>query len=147
MSRTLHVVSVGPIAASDAVCEALLEARDCRLSLATSYCDLWKVARDVDVVLFRQLLFARELREPARFVRHNWPNARILVVCETTEDLQDALYDEQLLPDEIPKVLIAAIESIRAKTDGTETLNKSIPSPEADQRRDGSLFDGRNDAA
>lgn len=96
MNAVFHVLSVGPGIVSNVVCNALLQCRRCRLSVASSFFDLFAISKEakVDIAILHHTLSLPHLREACAHIRRTWPIARILVLGTGAEDLDDPLYDE-----------------------------------------------------
>jgi hypothetical protein len=128
-ATTLHFLSVGPVAACNMVRDALLQLRNCRLTIATDYRELWVIpAQDnIDVAILHQTLLPFELEEASRLIRRRWPGAKTLVIRSGTEFLEDALYDDRLLPDSVPESLLCAIEKVTGRRQGRKSGMAEMP--------------------
>ena len=115
MADSLNILSVGYVALRDPVCDVLFELRNCRLSFATNYPELWAVTGHIDVAILHPTLPASELGEAARLIRSRWPHARILVIRGDEGCLEDALYDDRLLPGPGGELLLSAIEQLTGR--------------------------------
>lgn len=111
--QPLHVLSVGPLALCSIVCDVLKghncwhrSARDCR--------ELWKIPTEetINVAILHQLLFPFEREEATRLIRRRWPEARIVAIRAGSRILDDALYDDRILPGGVPEELVAFIERL-----------------------------------
>lgn len=128
-SPMVHVLSVGPIALSNMVRDVMMARKNCRLSIATDYRELWvfPASQTIDVALLHSTLFPFELEDACQFIRHRWPRARILVVRSQDESLDDALYDDRLLPAAFPTGFMACIEQLTdARNPTGETMAARI---------------------
>jgi DNA-binding response OmpR family regulator len=96
--------------------DALLEGSGFHLSIATGYLDLWAVHEhgNFQLAILHQTLTSPDLEDACRFIRRQWPHARILVVRAGQDFLEDALYDDQLFPDVDREVLLATIKVLTA---------------------------------
>jgi hypothetical protein len=112
MEKTIHVLSVGPVDYGSVVHDALLKGPKFRLSIATDYRELWVIPKQelIQVAILHNTLSAFELEDASRFIRQQWPNARILIIRRGVGSLDDALYDDRLAPNAAPELLLFAIE-------------------------------------
>lgn len=121
--RKIHLLSVGSVDHNHVLHDAFLRGRgtrssqvsDCReLWLIPDYRGLWVMPdrEAVHVAVLHDTLFPFELDEACRFIRHRWPMARILVVCTGKDFLDDALYDDRVMPGASAEVIVAAIENL-----------------------------------
>jgi hypothetical protein len=72
-------------------------------------------------------LSEKEFVETAVFVRKRWPLARILIVRLEEWWIDDALYDERVVPDINPLSLLLAIERLAMKVSTEDTCPNSKP--------------------
>jgi hypothetical protein len=113
-TETAHILSLGPVDHSFVVHDVLLEVPNSRLSIATDCRKLWVLPEKeaFHVVILHDTLALFELEEACRFIRRQWPHTRILVVRRGEGFLDDALYDDRVIPTESPEVLLATIERL-----------------------------------
>jgi hypothetical protein len=113
-TKSTRVISVGPIERGCVVHEALRQRPDTHLSITPDYRRLWTIPKQerFQVVVLHNTLSERELEEISQFVRRQWPEARILVIRYGEEFLDDALYDERLMPGANAEMLHAAIDRL-----------------------------------
>jgi hypothetical protein len=111
--QLLHVLSVGPLALCSMVCDVLKgcncwhrSARDCR--------EIWRIPTEetIHIAILHQLLFPFEREEATSLIRRRWPKARIVAIRAGSRILDDALYDDRILPDGVPEELVAFVERI-----------------------------------
>jgi hypothetical protein len=96
--------------------DALLEGPGFHLSIATGFLDLWAVQKhgDFQLAILHQTLTSPDLEDACRFIRHHWPQTRILVIRGGEDFLEDALYDDRIIPNVAREVLLATIEQLTA---------------------------------
>jgi hypothetical protein len=70
------------------------------------------------IAVLHQTLASPELEEACRFIRHQWPHAGILVVRTGEDFLEDALYDDRVIPDVAEEVLLATIKQLTSRWSG-----------------------------
>lgn len=118
MNGSLRVLSVGARHLQQQVGLALSQRFGCELSIANNYRELWAMPRDkyFQVAILDAGLAPFELEEACRFVRRYWPSARIILVHPAMDLLEDDLYDERLLPEDISAILLATIERVTQHT-------------------------------
>lgn len=109
-----HVLVVGSLELGSQVHDTLLGLRVYRLSISADFRELWTLQQQVtiDVAILHESLSNIELDEVSRFIRRRWPHARILIIRAGEGFLEDALYDERLLPATTTGDLLAAIERL-----------------------------------
>jgi hypothetical protein len=112
--KTIHVLSVGPVDFGSIVHDALLHGPNSRLSISPGCRELWVIPQkeSIQVVILHDSLSSFELEDASRFIRRRWPHARILVLRRGEGFLDDALYDDRLVPTVVPEVLLTAIERL-----------------------------------
>jgi hypothetical protein len=122
-SKKIHLLSIGSVERSYALSDALLEKRrsscstrlDCReLWMIPNSLELWVIPgqETFDAAILQDTLPLLELDEACRFIRRQWPSARILVIRTGDNFLDDTLYDDRVLPSSSTEVLITAIERL-----------------------------------
>lgn len=96
MNPSLHVLFLGSGQGSDTIREALAQCHVYRLSVATSFSDLFDISKEdkVRIAILHRSLSPIQLREACAYIRRTWPVAKILVLGTGAEDLDDPLYDE-----------------------------------------------------
>jgi hypothetical protein len=117
MTDSLHILSVGPASLSILVSDALSGYWKCQLMVATGSRELWLLPKheDVDAAILHCTLSSLELEDASRFIRRQWPSARILVIRAGSEFLDDALYDDRVLPAVASQVLLPTIERLTGR--------------------------------
>lgn len=115
---TLDVLSVGSPNSNDFVRDVLLSRTKCRLVAAACVWDLdaLLVSGKVDVAILHSTLSPGELRSCAVYIRHHWPAARILLIHEQVEILDDPMYDERMSPELSAEALLGIIERLAASS-------------------------------
>jgi hypothetical protein len=110
----LHVLFIGPSDQCNTIRDTFPQRASCRLSVATSYRELFDIPRQesFEIAIIHQMPSLREFCESSAFVRRTWPCAKILVICEDAEVLDDPLYDDWVSPSHSPDVLLATIERL-----------------------------------
>lgn len=90
-----------------------------KVSFATDYRELWLLpGREIpDIVVLLPALSLSELDDVSRFIRQRWAEVRILVVREGENFLDDALYDDRMLPGENVNALLARFFQLARQID------------------------------
>jgi hypothetical protein len=114
LTKKVHVISVGAVDRGSMVHDTLLKVPRFHLTIATDYRALWATPKreDFQVAVLHNTLSSFELEEACRFIRQTWPHARILVIRAGEGFLDDALYDERVLPRVAERFLLSAIERL-----------------------------------
>jgi len=117
MTDSLNILSVGPASLSILVGDALSDSWKFQLTIAKDFRQLWLTPKDVcvDVAVLHCTLAPLELEDASRFIRRQWPSARILVIRPDSEFLDDALYDDRVLPAVASQVLLPTIERLTGR--------------------------------
>lgn len=105
--------------------DALFHEPGAKVSFAKDYRELWISSKyePVHVVLLHNSLCSFELEEAARPVRGRWPTAKILIIRSGEVSLDDALYDDRLVPPVAPKILFAKLSRILAASTEGDSRN------------------------
>ena len=113
-AETIHILCVGPVDRSYMVHDVLLGVPNSQLSIVTNYRELWVFPKQeaFRLVILHNTLALFELDEVCRFIRQQWPHARILVVRRGGGFLDDELYDDRVIPTVAPEVLLTTIERL-----------------------------------
>jgi hypothetical protein len=113
MSKTIHVLSVGPVDRGSMVHDALRDGASFRLTIATDYRKLWGITahESIHVAVLHDTLSSFELEAACRLIRQRWPRAKILLVSRQESSLDDGLYDDRA-PTAAPDLLIPTIERL-----------------------------------
>lgn len=116
MIDALHVLSIGTTKSSNIVRDVLLSRTRCWLFVARKVWDLSAILASVniDVAILHGRLSAAELRSCSVYIRHHWPDAKILLIHAHTKILDDPMYDEQMRPDSSAGALLTMIEQLAA---------------------------------
>jgi len=114
MSTALHVLSIGSAAQSAMTYERCLKERGHALAVANGYKGLFQTEMNegCEVAVLHQTLSQKELLEAAHFIRRRWPAARIPIVRPEEWWIDDALYDDRVVPDANPELLLSAVERL-----------------------------------
>lgn len=114
MKTAFHVLSIGSAALSTMTYERCLKERGHALAVANGYNDLFQTAMDecCEVAVLHQTLSQKELIQAAHFIRRRWPAARIVIVRPEEWWIDDALYDDRVVPDANPELLLFAVERL-----------------------------------
>jgi hypothetical protein len=117
MTEDLHILAVGPASLGFIVRDALRNRLRSRFSNVDDLRQLWLVPRGdfVDVAILDATLAPPDLQDASRLIRRQWPAARILVLNADSESLDDALYDERMMPAVTPAALLAAIQRLTGR--------------------------------
>ena len=121
--KTIHLLVIGPCDETCALYDAFFhEVLNLPSSnpptfqeiLVLDYRQLWVLPEQhaIDVALLRDTLSEFELEEACRFIRHQWPTAKILALRAGEDFLEDALYDERVTPNAPSEVLLRALEQL-----------------------------------
>ena len=111
MKPNIRVLSVGLQQSLDMAYGSLLLGRPCEITrvLHRSELDTIQAGENYDVAVLGEALSKEKLIEAARVIRRRWPQANILAVAAKPLDIDDALYDERILPGHSAKVLVAEV--------------------------------------
>lgn len=114
MKTLFHVLSIGPSAISLAAYERYLQERGLALEVVSGCRDLYQTEMNdgCEVAVLHHSLSLDELNDAAQFIRRRWPAARILLIRPEEWWIDDALYDERLVPDSNPELLLSAVERL-----------------------------------
>lgn len=122
--EVVRVLSVGPVESGCVVHDALRNRLHTHLAITPDYRRLWTIPKQdcFHIVVLHNSLSAAELEETCRFIRRQWPQARILVVRFAEEVLEDALYDERIAPVATHETLQATFDRLAEEPRLTATL-------------------------
>jgi hypothetical protein len=114
MKSVVHVLSICSVAPSDVSCDECFELRGFALAFADGHRDLLQTVLDdeCEVAVFQEALSQKELLQVAHFIRSRWPAARILIIRQEQWWLDDALYDDRVVPDANPELLLSAAKRL-----------------------------------
>jgi hypothetical protein len=70
------------------------------------------------MVVLHDTFSSSELEDSCRFIRRRWPYAGILVVHRGEGFLDDALYDDRVVPNVAPEVLLSTIQRLTGSWQG-----------------------------
>lgn len=92
--------------------DALLEVPNSQLSIATDCREVRVIPKQevIQLAILHNSLSFFELEESCRFIRRQWPRAKILVVRWGEGFLDDGLYDDRVRPTVTAEVLLTTIE-------------------------------------
>jgi hypothetical protein len=112
----------------------VLKGHNCWHRSATDCRELWNIPTEetIHVAILHQLLFPFEREEATRLIRRRWPEARIVAIRAGSQILDDALYDDRILPGGVTEELVALVERLsghgrRPKLELVETGSHSKP--------------------
>lgn len=110
----IHVLAIGSIDQHNALHDLLLHLPSVRISALTHFMDLLDLSEQdlVHVAVLFESLSLHELLEASRTIRQKWPKAKIIIIREGEEFLEDFLYDLRLSPAAEPQELLALIEFV-----------------------------------
>jgi hypothetical protein len=111
MKPSIRVLSVGLQQCLDTAYGSLLLGRPCEITrvLHGDELDTTHSGEDYDVAVLGETLSKEKLIGTARLIRRRWPQAHILAVSEKPLDIDDALYDDRILPGYDARVLVAEV--------------------------------------
>lgn len=114
MKPNFHVLFIGLSEPSSMAYHRFLEQHGYVLAVAQGYRDLYQadMHEGCEIAVLHQTLSQKELMEAAHFVRRRWPLARILLVRVEEWWIDDALYDDRVVPGVNPELLLAAVERL-----------------------------------
>jgi hypothetical protein len=109
-----HVLSIGAAATPSLIYESYLQDRGYAIAALSRHEDLFntEMREGCEVAVLHQSLSSDELIEAAHFIRRRWPAARILIVRSEEWWIEDALYDDRVVPGAKPELLLSAIERL-----------------------------------
>ena len=112
MKTSSHILFIGSSDPSNMGYDRLLEARGYVLTSAQGYLDLCQneMREDCEVAVLHPTLSHGELTEVAHFIRRRWPAAKIVIIRSEEWWIEDALYDDRVLPGVIPELLLATVD-------------------------------------
>ena len=111
MKPSVHILSVGLRESLDMAYGALLLGCPCKITRVLDRGDLDTInaSEDYDVAVLGEALSKEKLIETARLIRRRWRRANIVVVSANQLDIEDALYDDRILPGYSTNVLVAEV--------------------------------------
>jgi hypothetical protein len=111
MKPSIRVLSVGLKQCLDMAYGSLLLGRPCEITrvMQRGKLDAMQADEDYDVVVLGEALSQATLIEVASLTRRRWPQAQILAVSGKPLEIDDALYDDRILPGYGAKVLAAEV--------------------------------------
>jgi hypothetical protein len=114
---SLHVFSIGTSDPIHIAYDIFLSQHHCAISSAADYRELCAIsAREVcDIAILQSTLSRNDLQEFACLVRRRCPSARILVIRDDVQFLEDALYDHRVMPGINPEALLSVIRSLTGR--------------------------------
>jgi hypothetical protein len=125
MRTRLRILSIGLPDPIHAAYNIFLEQHRCEFATVANDRDLYGFSKheSYDVAILHHTLNEDDLRETAHFIRRRWPKARILIIRAEAPYIDDALYDDRVLPRVNPELLLAAIDRL---TDGYREQQTSM---------------------
>jgi DNA-binding NtrC family response regulator len=126
MKATFRVLSVGSEESIRTTYGALFGRPEYELITATKYRELFAIPahEDIQIAVLNETLSREELVAVAQLIRWRWTPARILVVCSKVPPIDDALYDDRVVPGLPQELLFTAIA--RLADDHRRQLNRAI---------------------
>jgi hypothetical protein len=111
MRSNVRVLSVGLQQSLDMVYGSILMGRPCEITQVhhRNELDDIQASRHYDVAVLGEALSTEKLTEMAHLVRQRWPRTDILAVSAKPLQIDDALYDDRILPGYSAKVLLAEV--------------------------------------
>jgi DNA-binding response OmpR family regulator len=121
--ENIHLLSIGSVEHSYALYDASLQ-RENSQAVVAWHCqelrmihdcrELWVIPRNetVHVAILDDTLSLFELEEACRLIRRQWPATRIVVINARDDSLDDALYDDRVMPGTSAEVLLTSIDGI-----------------------------------
>jgi len=115
----IEVLSVGQPEPGSLVREALRGATRFRLSTARDYRELWLASKyqAIHLAILHKSLGPFELEEAGQLIRRRCPHVAILVIRKGEGFLEDALYDDRVVPPVTPEGLLATIQKLANRVD------------------------------
>jgi hypothetical protein len=116
-AHSLHVFSIGTSDPIHIAYDIFLSQHHCAISFAANYRELCAIStREMcDIAVLQSTLSPSDLRESACLVRRRCPSARILVIRDHVQFLEDALYDHRVMPGINPEALLSVIRSLTGR--------------------------------
>lgn len=122
-SEKVHLLSIGSVDLWYALHDALTEERNSRTSVAGAcrevwmipdYRDLWVIPRQqiFHAAILHNTLSSLEVDEACRFIRRQWPSAKILVIRACVDFLDDALYEDRIMPGASSDALLQSVDRL-----------------------------------
>jgi hypothetical protein len=108
---SFRVLSIGLQGCLDVAYAALLLGRPCefRRVLQHAELDVIRATEEYDAVVLGEALSKDKLNGAAQLIRRRWPRATILAVSAEPLDMDDALYDDRVLPGYNGRTLVAEV--------------------------------------
>ena len=116
MKSSLRILSIGAAEPMRVAYDIFLQLHRCELASAADYRDLYALPTEEkwEIAVLYHSLSQEEMRESAHFIRRRWPEARILLVRSEVPCMDDALYDDRVVPGVNPEVLLAVVDRLAA---------------------------------
>jgi hypothetical protein len=120
MNTASHVLSIGLMEPMHVAYNTYLEHHGCVLVAVPGYRNLYSTAThgDCDVAVLHHSLSPGELVDAAHFIRQRWPEARVLIIRDDAQCIDDAMYDDRLAPGVNPERLLGAITRLSGQYAG-----------------------------
>jgi hypothetical protein len=114
MKSSLRILSIGVMEPLRVAYDIYLRQHRCELATATDYRELYALPTEEkwEVAVLYYSLSQDEMRESAHFIRRRWPKTRILIMHAETPRMDDALYDDRVVPGVNPDVLLAVVDRL-----------------------------------
>lgn len=110
MKTTLRVLCIGSEASMRTMYLALFGQRECELVTASTYRELCAISghETFHIAVLNDSLSREEILGAAQLIRTRWPFAKVLVVSTEPPHIDDALYDDCVVPG-MPNTLFLAM--------------------------------------
>jgi hypothetical protein len=120
MNTAWHVLSIGLMEPMHVAYNTYLEHHGCVLVAVPGYRNLYSTAThgDCDVAVLHHSLSPGELMDSAHFVRRRWPEAKVLIIRDDAQCIDDAMYDDRITPGVNSEQLLGAIKRLSGHYDG-----------------------------
>lgn len=129
-NEIVRVLAIGAIDHCGVIYDALRKIPHLQLKITADYRELWEIPSEaIHIFILQNTLSGQELEEAGQRIRHQWPRAKILVVRDGDDFLDDPLYDDRVLPSVLPGALLIAVEHLlwtcpdEFRRDGGQKLN------------------------
>lgn len=116
----IRLLSVGPVGPDCLLIRALSGVPGFHISHVPDPRKLWTDLRPdvLDIAVFQNMLSCSELNDGACFVRQTWPRARILIIRDGGNLIDDSLYDDRVSPDVNANAFLITILRLVNQLDG-----------------------------
>jgi hypothetical protein len=114
MKSSLRILLIGAADPMHVAYDIFLRQHQCELATAADYREIYGLPTEKkwEVAVLYHSLSQNEMRESAHFIRRRWPEARILIMRSETPCMDDALYDDRVVPGINPEILLAVVDRL-----------------------------------